>query len=122
MRTWAIVLIRLMGGVLSLGIILGFAWSAGDNSWLELAPPLLLFALSIAPAATIRKYWIPVVVILVASIVSMLLSGIPFVNTNVERDVDLMFGAQWALIVFFLWRAWVGSTRQISDFLRSFRL
>ncbi len=105
---------RVIGGIVSLGLLLGVIWG-GCKPVISLAPPLLLLVLISFPERMVCKYFSMFVIVFLLSVISLFINGFPFINTGKSIDIDIIDSVQWLLIVYFLLLAKMNGNGKGSD-------
>ena len=97
---------RIVGGIISFGLLLGVIWGGGSPI-ISFVPPLLLLVLISFPERKVYKYFNVFIVAFWLSIISLFVTGLPFLTTENSFDVDIIYSIQWLLIAYFLLHPYV---------------
>ena len=82
MKTLIFTSFRIVGVVVSIGLILGFVWSMGNFPLSFLAPPLFLLLLAILPKEKIYKYY---VISIIGSLLSFIFAHASIIGLRIKK-------------------------------------
>jgi hypothetical protein len=111
-RSLGVLAARVLGCFLGASHVVGYSMYASVHSPVEIVPGVVLFVLATLPTQWLStKRWLLILVIGATS-VAYLITGLPFLRESSEIDVRIMFLLEFMLIAAFICGAlWHGGER-----------
>ena len=108
MINFCFVILRLIGVILSLGILTGIIWFFHDRALIEIISPIfLLFMLSVFSSKMVQRFFVISTILTGASFYVFFTIGIPFIETFYSFTQISFYVVHWVLIILFLFKAYL---------------